>query len=142
MLEVIHMSYSTEPVSTKASARSTRTQGTSVKVFLAIWLLLIGTGIAATYWYSHHLQQSMLSTLDAKWQAQTNAIKADYNSKLSSLSNEVSQLGGKVQSFNELLTFTKDNASNKTDNSNKLYTQLNEVKKQLSTLQSKMDLLK
>lgn len=136
------MSYSTEPVSTPTSARSTRNRGTSVKVFLVIWLLLIGSGIAATYWYSHHLQQNMLSALDAKWQAQTNAIKADYNSKLSSLSNEVSQLDSKVQSFNELLTFTKDNASNKTDNSNKLYTQLAEVKKQLSALQSKMDLLK
>ncbi|MNW58568.1 hypothetical protein D3C74_364440 [compost metagenome] len=47
-----------------------------------------------------------------------------------------------VDTFNELLTFTKDNASNKTDNSNKLYTQLNEVRKQLAALQKEMDLLK
>lgn len=136
------MSYSTEPVSTPSAARSTRNRGTSVKVFLVIWLLLIGAGIAATYWYSHHLQQTMLHSLDAKWQAQTNALKSEYNSKMSALSKEVSELDSKVQSFNELLTFTKDNASNKTDNSNKLYTQLSEVKKQLNALQSKMDLLK
>ncbi|GIP24179.1 hypothetical protein [Paenibacillus sp. J22TS3] len=136
------MSFSTEPVSTPPATRSQRSRGTSVKVFLVIWLVLIGAGIAATYWYSNHLQQAMLKSLDAKWQTQTNAIKADYNAKLTSLSKEVGELSSKVQSFNELLTFTKDNASNKTDNSNKLYTQLNEVKKQLNALQSKMDLLK
>ncbi|MNP78351.1 hypothetical protein D3C76_1759400 [compost metagenome] len=51
-------------------------------------------------------------------------------------------LQSKVESFNELLEFTKDNSSDKSDNSNKLYSQLSEVKKQLTQLQKQMDLLK
>lgn len=69
-------------------------------------------------------------------------MKTDYESKIAVLSEQVKELQSTVQTFNELLTFTKDNASNKTDNSNKLYTQLSEVKKQLDTLKKEMDLLK
>jgi hypothetical protein len=48
----------------------------------------------------------------------------------------------KIQTLNELLTFAKDNADSKTDNSNKLYTQLAEVKKQLNELKRNLDVLK
>ncbi|MBP2002202.1 hypothetical protein J2Z69_003259 [Paenibacillus shirakamiensis] len=136
------MSYGTEPVSTRPGTRSSASKGANVKLFLVIWIVFIGLGVGATYMYSQHLKQTMLSELDAKWRIQSNQFKSDYSAQMNSLSKEVKELDGKVQSFNELLTFTKDNASNKTDNSNKLYTQLNEVKKQLSLLQNKMDLLK
>ncbi|MNW68970.1 hypothetical protein D3C74_478760 [compost metagenome] len=69
-------------------------------------------------------------------------MKTDYEARIAVLSEEVKELQSTVQSFNELLTFTKDNASSKTDNSNKLYTQLNEVRKQLDALKKEMDLLK
>lgn len=84
----------------------------------------------------------MLQQLQADSHKQMNELKMSYEAKFEALSGEVKELESKVQSFNELLTFTKDNATSKTDNSNKLYTQLNEVKKQLNTLQQKMDLLK
>lgn len=83
-----------------------------------------------------------MQQLDANFQAKTEELKADYTAQLSALSTEVNNLQSKVEAFNELLEFTKDNTTDKTDNSNKLYTQLSEVKKQLAELQKKMDLLK
>ncbi|WP_418041173.1 hypothetical protein [Paenibacillus xylanilyticus] len=116
--------------------------GSSVKLFLVMWIVLIALGVVGTYYYSNHLQKQMLNQIQAHNQQQIAALKADYENQLTTISKEVADLQGQVQSFNELLTFTKDNASDKTDNSNKLYTQLSEVKKQLETLQKKMDLLK
>ncbi|MGF9698153.1 hypothetical protein [Paenibacillus sp. MABNR03] len=116
--------------------------GSSVKLFLVMWIVLIALGVVGTYYYSNHLQKQMISQIQAHNQQQIAALKADYEKQLTTISKEVADLQGQVQSFNELLTFTKDNASDKTDNSNKLYTQLSEVKKQLETLQKKMDLLK
>ena len=88
------------------------------------------------------MKDQMLQELDAKWQSQISQVQSDYDTRLKTLSTEVSDMQKKVQTFNELLTFTKDNANNKTDSSNQLYTQLNEVKNQLNDLQKKMDLLK
>ncbi|MBD8840331.1 MULTISPECIES: uroporphyrinogen-III C-methyltransferase [Paenibacillus] len=116
--------------------------GSSIKLFLVMWIVLIALGVVGTYYYSNHLQQQMINQLQAHNQQQIAALKTDYENQLTTISKEVENLQGQVQSFNELLTFTKDNASDKTDNSNKLYTQLSEVKKQLETLQKKMDLLK
>lgn len=136
------MSYNTEPTMVSESTRSKKTKKSPVKLVLLIWILLIGAGIAATLLYSNHLKKSMIEELDAKWQAQTQIMKADYTSQLSALSGEIGALQSKVEAFNELLTFTKDNTSDKTDNSNKLYSQLSDVKEQLSKLQKQMDLLK
>ncbi|WP_138494078.1 hypothetical protein [Paenibacillus pinistramenti] len=136
------MPYAAEQVSTSPSPRNQRKRGPSVQVFLAVWILLIGVGVSATVMYSNHMKKQMVKELDAKWQQQVSLIQSDYQNQLKTLNGEVAELQTKVQSFNELLTFTKDNASSKTDNSNQLYTQLSEVKKQLSDLQKKMDLLK
>nr|WP_308531236.1 hypothetical protein [uncultured Paenibacillus sp.] len=111
-------------------------------MILLIWVLLIGAGVTAAYMYSNHLKQSMIDQLDAKWQSEAEQMKADYTAQLTALSGEVKDLQSKVEAFNELLEFTKDNSSEKTDNSNKLYSQLSEVKQQLAALQKKMDLLK
>ncbi|MFC9707555.1 hypothetical protein ACFTRD_05275 [Paenibacillus sp. NPDC056933] len=116
--------------------------GSSVKLFLVMWIVLIALGVLGAYYYSNHLQQQMITQLQTHNQQQISTLKADYEKQLTTISQEISDLQGQVQSFNELLTFTKDNANDKTDNSNKLYTQLSEVKKQLETLQKKMDLLK
>ncbi|MUG43869.1 hypothetical protein GNP95_02450 [Paenibacillus woosongensis] len=136
------MSYSTEPMTTSEPLPSRRTRRPSVKTVLLIWILLIGAGVTAAYMYSNHLKQSMLDQLDARIQAHTKIMKADYTTQLTALSEQVEQLNSKVETFNELLTFTKDNASDKTDNSNKLYSQLSEVKNQLAKLQKQMELLK
>lgn len=136
------VSYSTEPMTTSEPLRSRRTRRPSVKIVLLIWFLLIGAGVTTAYWYSNYLKQSMLEQLDARIQNQTEIMKADYSSQLAALSEQVEQLNSRVEAFNELLTFTKDNASDKTDNSNKLYSQLSDVKNQLAKLQKQMDLLK
>ncbi|GAB6988399.1 uroporphyrinogen-III C-methyltransferase [Paenibacillus pini] len=135
------MQSSTETSKPYRASTNTR-KGPSVKWVLLVWIVLIGLGISAAYWYSNHMKQDMLQQLQADNRQQISILKKSYEAKLTTLSAEVQELENKVQSFNELLTFTKDNATNKTDNSNKLYTQLSEVKKQLNTLQKQMDLLK
>ncbi|MFM9277079.1 hypothetical protein [Paenibacillus jiagnxiensis] len=122
--------------------RATRTKGPSVKAFLILWLLVIALGITATYLYSNHLKQQVVLQVQSHTDSQMASLKADYEQKLDVMSKEMAELQSKVDSFNELLTFTKDNASSKTDNSNKLYTQLSEVQKQLDKLEKQMDLLK
>ncbi|MED5019091.1 hypothetical protein P9847_17415 [Paenibacillus chibensis] len=133
------MQTSTQP---SAPYQNRTKKSPSVKIVLLIWILLIAAGITAAYLYSNHLKHEMLQQLQRDSRQQMNELKLSYEAKFEALSGEVKELESKVQSFNELLTFTKDNATSKTDNSNKLYTQLNEVKKQLSVLQQKMDLLK
>lgn len=88
------------------------------------------------------MKKSMLEQLNLQMTHEINTMKKDYAAKIDLLTAQVTELEGKVQTFNELLTFTKDNSSDKTDNSNKLYSQLNDVKKQLAKLQAQMDLLK
>ncbi|MBM6997689.1 hypothetical protein IM700_018670 [Paenibacillus sp. DXFW5] len=136
------MSYSTEPATVTETSRSRKSRRPSVAMILLIWVLLIGAGVTAAYMYSNHLKQSMIDQLDIKWQSEAEQMKADYTAQLTALSGEVKDLQSKVEAFNELLEFTKDNSSEKTDNSNKLYSQLSEVKQQLAALQKKMDLLK
>ena len=129
----------TSPVhSRRAAVRS----GPSVKWFLLFWIVMIGIGVYAVYSYTNHLKQQVLSELSNQSQQQLTVLKTDYESKIAVLTEEVKELQNTVQSFNELLTFTKDNASAKTDNSNKLYTQLSELSKQLESLKKEMDLIK
>ncbi|WP_019638388.1 hypothetical protein [Paenibacillus fonticola] len=136
------MSYSTEPITTSEPLRSHRKRRPSVKIVLLIWVMLIGAGVTAAYFYSDYMKQSMLEQLDSRLQAKTEIMQADYSLQLAALTEQVEQLQSKVEAFNELLNFTKDNASDKTDNSNKLYSQLDDVKNQLAKLQKQMELLK
>lgn len=128
--------------STIHSRRTSARGGSSVKWFLLFWIVMIGLGVYAVYSYTNHLKQQVLTELSTQSQQQLTVLKTDYESKIAVLSEEVKALQNTVQSFNELLTFTKDNANAKTDNSNKLYTQLNEVNKQLEALKKQMDLIK
>jgi Tfp pilus assembly protein PilE len=136
------MSYPTEPTTTLASPSSRRNRRPSVKNVLIIWIVLIILGATATVLYSNYMKKSMLEQLNLQMTHEINTMKKDYAAKIDLLTAQVTELEGKVQTFNELLTFTKDNSSDKTDNSNKLYSQLNDVKKQLAKLQAQMDLLK
>lgn len=107
------MPYSTEPATVTEPSRSRRTRRPSVALIILIWILLIGAGVTAAYMYSNHLKQSMIDQLDAKWQSEAEQMKADYTAQLTALSDEVQELQNKVQTFNELLEFTKDNTSEK-----------------------------
>ncbi|MEW4368846.1 hypothetical protein [Paenibacillus kandeliae] len=128
--------------SQRVTSRIQTSKGSSAKWFLLFWILIIAIGAAAAYLYSNHVKQQMITAIKADTERQIAALQTDYETRLNGMSKEMNELQSKVDSFNELLTFTKDNASSKTDNSNKLYTQLNEVQKQLNTLQKKMELLK
>lgn len=137
------MSSSLEPNTDLSSGQHRVKKGApSAKWFLVFWIILIGIGVLATYLYSSHMKQEMLNQLQTATNKQLSVLKADYETQLKSMNKQLEELQGKVDTFNELLTFTKDNANNKTDNSNKLYTQLSEVKAKLDILQKKMDLLK
>ncbi|MDP4095534.1 hypothetical protein OIN60_01840 [Paenibacillus sp. P96] len=136
------MQPTTEKAVEPSQRRDTQTKGPSVKAFLILWLLFIALGITATYLYSNHLKQQVVLQVQSHTDSQLASLKDDYEQKLDGMSKEMAELQSKVDSFNELLTFTKDNASSKTDNSNKLYTQLSEVQEQLDKLEKQMDLLK
>lgn len=137
------MSYPTEPTpSTLASPDNRRNRRPSVKNVLITWIGLIILGATVTVLYSNYMKKSMLEQLNFQMTQEINTMKQDYATKIELLTAQVTELEGKVQTFNELLTFTKDNSNDKTDNSNKLYSQLNDVKKQLAKLQAQMDLLK
>ncbi|MFD0620383.1 hypothetical protein ACFQZR_23235 [Paenibacillus sp. GCM10027629] len=137
------MNSSLEPnVESSEVKRRVKKGGASAKWFLVFWIVMIGIGVYATYLYSNHMKQNMITELQSSTNQQLAEIKSDYAAQLKTMHKEIETLKNKVDTFNELLTFTKDNASNKTDNSNKLYSQLNEVKQKLDALQKKMDLLK
>ncbi|ALS26470.1 hypothetical protein IJ21_10610 [Paenibacillus sp. 32O-W] len=118
----------------------------SFLVFLIAWLLLIGSGAYGALKYTEHLRAVTVAELERQTAAQITKMQDDYDARIRQLQAKVDdklvQLEDKINALNELLTFTKDNATNKTDNSNKLYTEINEVKKQLNELQKNLEVLK
>ncbi|MDG0791376.1 hypothetical protein OMP38_11230 [Cohnella ginsengisoli] len=118
----------------------------SVVPFVLLWLLLIGAGVACTIWYTGQQREQVSAQLQQQTASQIAALQQDYRARLDKLESDyaaqMAQLSSKVDALNELLTFTQDNASDKTDNSNKLYTQISELKKQLDQLKKELDVLK
>jgi septal ring factor EnvC (AmiA/AmiB activator) len=116
------------------------------KLMIISWLILVGCGIGGALMYTNYLKTQLTADLAKQNQIQLQSIQADYQSQLkelkTSLEQEMSGLQGKVDELNQLLAFTKDNASSNKDNSNQLYTQLAEVKKKLIELQKNLDTLK
>ncbi|QAY67062.1 hypothetical protein [Paenibacillus protaetiae] len=115
-------------------------------LFVAIWAFLIGAGISGAVIYSNHMKQQLAQELEQQTASQIAGLQADYEQRIAKMDtdykSQLADLQTKVDALNELLNFTKDNADTKTDNSNKLYTQLSEVKKQLDALQKNLDVLK
>lgn len=138
----------TEPVATGRQASSSRKKRstTALIVFSAIWLILIGGGIFGAKLYTDHMRTSITTDIERQTSGQIAAMQQSYDNRLSQLEEsykgDITELQSKVDALNELLNFTKDNADDKTDNSNKLYSQLNEVKKQLAELKKNLDVLK
>ncbi|MBJ6360218.1 hypothetical protein JFN88_02640 [Paenibacillus sp. MAHUQ-46] len=115
-------------------------------VFLSVWVILIVVGVVGTMWYTDHTKRALTAQLEAQTASKLAVMQQHYEERIEavekSFADEILNLGSKVESLNELLTFTKDNASNRTDNSNKLYTQINEVKKKLNELEKNLEVLK
>lgn len=115
-------------------------------LFICLWMLIIACGIAGAKLYSDRMQRTLAADLERQTAGQIAAMQQAYEARLvqmeTSYAADLAELQAKVDALNELLTFTKDNADSKTDNSNKLYTQLSEVKKQLAELKKNLDVLK
>jgi uncharacterized coiled-coil protein SlyX len=122
-----------------------RTRGAFI-FYAILWIILVTAGVAGAKAYSDHIQQQVSADLERQTAGQIAMMQQDYDSRITKLetryTDQLALMEGKIEALNELLTFTKDNADSKTDNSNKLYTQLAEVKKQLTQLKKSMDLLK
>ncbi|MGG1312455.1 MULTISPECIES: hypothetical protein [Cohnella] len=123
-----------------------RTSKPSVVSFLMLWAVLVGAGMAGSVWYAGKLKHQIAQDVERQTAAQIEALKSDYIKRIEELktgyTEEMGKLESKIDSLNELLTFTQDNANSKTDNSNKLYTQISELKKQLDQLKKELDVLK
>jgi septal ring factor EnvC (AmiA/AmiB activator) len=118
----------------------------SYKLFVFAWIILVICGLTGAYYYTNHLKDELTANLAQQNQVQLQAVQADYQKQLEDLkvnvNQEMANLQTKVDQLNQLLAFTKDNASAKTDSSNQLYTQLADVKKKLEELQKNLDVLK
>ncbi|WP_281885414.1 hypothetical protein [Paenibacillus sp. YYML68] len=114
-------------------------------LLVLVWSLLVGGGIYGAKLYSDQLQQQLKADIAAQTELQLAAIQEDYQKQITelraSIQDDMKQLQSKIDSVNELLAFTKDSASSKTDNSNQLYTQLAEVTKKLEELKKQLDAL-
>lgn len=133
-------------VASARAAKSAKTKKKSYVLLFTTWLLLIATGVLGTMLYTDYLKKQLSAELGAQTEQQLQALQAQYQQQLDQLktnvTTDIGTLQSKVDSFNELLAFTKDSANSKTDNSNQLYTQLQEVKKKLDELQKNLDVLR
>jgi len=125
----------------------TRKRNRGVFIFFALlWIALIAGGVAGAKMYSDRIQQQVSADLERQTAAQITLMQQNYDSRMTKLEQDYKEqlavMESKIEALNELLTFAKDNADSKTDNSNKLYTQLAEVKKQLNELKKSLDVLK
>lgn len=113
---------------------------------ILLWIVLIAAGITGAKMYSDRIQKEVTADLQRQTASQIASLQQDFDSRITKLeasyTDQLIQMQSKIQALNELLTFTKDNADNKTDNSNKLYSQLAEVRKQLNELKKSLDVLK
>lgn len=133
------------PARTNKSTKAVTSRRKSYILFFMSWFLLIATGILGAVWYTQHIKQQITAELSNQTQLQIQTLQTDYQKQLDTLkdsfTSDMSKLQAKVDSFNELLAFSKDSANSKTDNSNQLYTQLQEVKKKLDELKKNLDVL-
>ncbi|WP_230986511.1 hypothetical protein [Cohnella fermenti] len=114
--------------------------------FFLLWVVLIGAGVYGTYSYTEQQQEQLTLELQQQTDRQLEAMRQSYEQRLDELeanyTEQMAQLESKVEALNELLTFNQDNVNDKTDSSNKLYTQISELKKQIDELKKNLDVLK
>jgi septal ring factor EnvC (AmiA/AmiB activator) len=133
------------PLITRTS-KEIKPQKNNYFLLISIWLILIGCGVVGAMQFTNHVKKQIASEISAQTHLQLDKIQEDYQKQITDMKDNVSadilKLQTKIDSLNELMAFTKDSASNKTDNSNQLYTQLADVKKKLDELQKNLDVLK
>ncbi|BBH21749.1 hypothetical protein Back11_30940 [Paenibacillus baekrokdamisoli] len=126
--------------------RQPRKSKPSISLFLSIWIILIAAGVLGTIWYTGKMKEQLATQISKQTAQQIAILQTNYETQIKQLetnfTSEIGKVQGKVDALNELLEFSKDNASSKTDNSNKLYSQISEVKKQLDELKKSLDVLK
>jgi len=114
--------------------------------FFMIWVLIIVGGFYAAHSYMGKWKVDITAQIEEQTAARLNELQSTYDQQLKELgdsyTSQLEELQNKINGLNELLTFTKDNADSNTDNSNMLYTQLNQMKTQLKELQKSLELLK
>lgn len=134
------------PLPQTAETAARRGRRRSPVPFLIAWIVIVMMGTAGAWLYSEHMKRQIAAEIQAQTSQQIAALNSRNEERIKQLdagyTEQIAKLQSKVDTLNELLTFTKDNASSKTDNSNKLYTQLSQVEKQLAELRRKLDLLK
>lgn len=139
-----------QTVTKETEKRSERTrkrkQRIAVTNIIMFWLLLIMGGLYGAYSYMNHVEQKLTAQIEKKTEERIQEMQIAYNQKISDLdvqyTAQMDDLNSQIASLNELLTFVKDNANTDQDDSNKLYTQISEIKAQLQKLQNSMELLK
>jgi hypothetical protein len=121
----------------------------SILIFLSwalVWVLLIGAGMFGAKLYLDRMQAQIAQQISAQTAAQLSAVQSEYQVQIeglkAQLTSELTLLKEKVNTFNELLTFVKDTADTGKNNSNKLYTQLQELKTQIEQLKKELEVLK
>lgn len=114
--------------------------------FFMVWVLIIVGGFYAAHSYMEKWKTDITAQIEEQTVTKMDELQSTYDQQLKELeesySTQLEQLQSKINGLNELLTFTKDNADSNTDNSNMLYTQLNQMKSQLKELQKSLELLK
>jgi uncharacterized membrane protein YgaE (UPF0421/DUF939 family) len=133
-------------MASRTQTRPPRPSRGNYALFFISWFMLIAIGVMSTILYSNYLKEQIAADISKQTEAQLLAVKEDYQKQLAdfktSVSADMDEMQKKVDTFNELLAFTKDSANSKTDSSNQLYTQLDAVKKQLDELKKNLDVLK
>ncbi|AEI45217.1 ABC transporter C-terminal domain-containing protein [Paenibacillus mucilaginosus] len=133
------------PNAVRAGVPGQRRKRRTYLVLLLFWLLLVGGGAFGAKLYTDHLRRQIAADIAAQTDARLIQVQQQYESQIAglreSLGGDIAKLQEKIDSVNELLAFTKDSASSKTDNSNQLYTQLSELQKKLEALQKQLDAL-
>lgn len=143
-MNVRYDSVMSHSVPTKARVSTSTKKRKYITLFVA-WLFLISMGTTAGVLYTRHLQQQISADIAQQTEARLQAIQEDYTKQLATMketmTTEMATMQTKVDTLNELLAFAKDSANSNTDNSNKLYTQLEEMKKKLDELKKNLEVL-
>ncbi|MFS1511670.1 hypothetical protein VQL36_04430 [Chengkuizengella sp. SCS-71B] len=123
-----------------------RNKWLSIISYFLLWAFLISSGIFGSKIYIEHLKQQIVSDLSNQMENQLSNVQSDVNEQISVMESniliDIEALQEQINSFNELLSFTKDSTNDQTDNSNQLYSQLLQLKDQLNKLQQELDLIK
>lgn len=115
-------------------------------LFVFLWAAIISAGAFAMHVYMERLIDRVEADLHAQTMQQMAQLEQTYTERLNelkqSVTGELAGLQSEVETFNEMLTFAEDLAGSKTDESNKLYTRLEQLEAHLKELSKNLELLK